>query len=268
MKNDLIKWNRNKEIQLKIAINQFNKKISEFEKIDRENKKFLPKMFNFNEERNRIKSENELNRFIKNIKKFRNYEFESINETTKITTWENKILKQDIKNYRKRLLEEYKELKKPLKGEKYSPVQMGHSRPREIRNAFKGLRGYKEKTGYKFNEFIKRMHKQGSVDYITKRNYIYKQNYMNALTRYSNFDGYKELIHVLQKFSNPNDFYQFFKNRDNLNALDINHVSDKVLVQAQFYKWLEEDLGINLENKTYEILDNNDEIITLNIFDE
>ena len=249
----LIRWNIKNQTNLKTAINKFNKKIKQLETI--ENKQYLPSKLNYEEAKESITTKNELDRFIKSLEKFKNANLYETKSGEKITTWEYRELRKAKKRAEKRLLQEYAELTKPIPGEKYSPVQMGHKRPREILQSLEKLKKLEEKQGVEFLNFKSYLFKQGKSDYEMRKALIYKENYLKSLEIYKNFDGYEEVINVLNNYSNPISFYNFFKDTENINVIDISMFSDETLTQAQFYQWIE-DLGISLENKTNEVIEN------------
>lgn len=256
----LIRWNIKNQTNLKTAINKFNKKIKQLETL--ENKQYLPSKLNFEEAKESITTKNELDRFIKSLGKFKNANIYETKSGEKITTWEYRELRKAKKRAETRLQQEYAELTKPISGEKYSPVQMGHKRPREILQSLEKLEKLEEKQGVDFLNFKSYVFKQGKSDYEMRKALIYKENYLKSLEIYKKFDGYDDVMMVLRRFGNPIRFYEFFKNTENINVIDISMISDKTLTQAQFYKWIE-DIGINLEEKTVEVVEDNTEIVEI-----
>lgn len=68
MKEYLIRWNRSDYVTLGKAISNFNKKRNQL--LNEVEEKFLPHSYNYKEQKDRIKTRRELNRFIKELKKF------------------------------------------------------------------------------------------------------------------------------------------------------------------------------------------------------
>lgn len=68
MKQYLIKWKRSDYITLGKAISNFNKKRNKL--LNDVEEKFLPHSYDYHTQKKRIKTRRELNRFIKELKKF------------------------------------------------------------------------------------------------------------------------------------------------------------------------------------------------------
>lgn len=68
MKEYLIRWNRSDYVTLGKAISNFNKKRNKL--LNEVEEKFLPHSYDYHTQKERIKTRRELNRFIKELKKF------------------------------------------------------------------------------------------------------------------------------------------------------------------------------------------------------
>lgn len=96
MAQNLIKWRQGDYISLGKAVSDFNKKIKKLQ--TEENKNYLPQTVNYKEERNSIKTRQELNNVIRSLRRFTSRENATdIVENTagqKMTRWqknENRI---------------------------------------------------------------------------------------------------------------------------------------------------------------------------------
>ena len=123
-----------------------------------------------------------------------------------------------------------------------------------LKNLFKtkNITEGNEKTG-KLDRLKNYIRYTGTLDFTLKKARIYKENYLNVLKNYySGFDGYKEMLAELKKLS-PEDFYERMKNADDINIVDLQYQSDKVMSQQGFYNFLNK-VGVTLD-KTEEIVE-------------
>lgn len=251
-----IKWNRKNKVTLKIAVNAFNKKINELNKL--EDKNYLPETLNYNEIKERIKTESELKRYVKDLRSFKNKENQEIYKTEageEITKWEYKSIQKNVKNIKRRLTSEKISLETPYRDSRFSLAEMHSPRYHEVVAELERLENFeKTKTGYRFKNFLNYLRNAGSSDYSFKKAIIYKENYMNVIKNFSNLDGYEKLEQKFKSISNPKEFFDFISKTDNINIIDLHYVSDTTMTQSQFYRYLE-DLGIELD-KNSEVVEN------------
>lgn len=246
MQNE-IRWNRGNEITLKNAVRTFNKKITELNKL--EEKSYLPDMLDYKDLKDKIKTENELKRLVKDLRSFskkENQQLYRLESGEEITFWEYKSIQKNVKKIKNRLIREKIDLETPEKGQKISRAQMRHSRYFEVMAELNRLEKFeKTKTGSSFKSFLTHLRNAGTQDYAFKKAIVYKENYMNTINQFSNLDGYEQLLKKFKSLSNPIDFFNFIEKSGNINIIDLHYVSDATMTQSQFYNYLE-DLGIEL----------------------
>lgn len=213
-----IKWTRGNEIELKKAINSFNNKINKLtNKID-----YLPDTINFQETKKRITTQNELNRYIKELNKFKRESATNLYVTeggAKITEWERTTVEKAVKRGISRLEEELEELHKP--GENgFSKAQMGSNEVTTIERRIEALKKFETtKKGYDFNFFKQYAKNQGKTDYEFRKALIFRENYMNIMRKkYSHMEGYEYLIKNLNEISDPIEFFNLVQKNENLSS--------------------------------------------------
>ncbi len=255
------KVRKNDYQDLKQAVNNFNKKISELEKTERAS--YLPEKIDLSELRARIEkgsqfaTKNELRRYITDLRRFNEKGQENLfvaGSGEKFTIWEAQSLQKQADIRIKQLEKELKPYKqKDSSG--YSKVQMGNTEARAIQfniDRLKNLFNTKNQNG-KLDRLKTYVRTTGTLDYTLKKARIYKENYLGVLKRnYSGFDGYKEMMLVLEKLS-PEDFFERMKNADDINIIDLQYQSDKVMSQQGFYNFINK-VGVTLD-KTEEIVE-------------
>lgn len=256
------KVRKNDYQDLKQAVNNFNKKISELEKTERAG--YLPEKIDLLELRQRIEkgtqftTKNELKRYITDIRRFSEKGQENLFVTgagEKMTLWEAKSLEKQANIRINQLTKDLKPYQvKTSSG--YTQAQMGVSEARAIEKNIERLKNLfttKNQNG-KLDRLKNYIRATGTLDFTYKKARIYKENYLRVLKQnYQNFDGYDEMWKELKKLS-PEQFYNRMKSADNINILDIQYQSDKVMTQQGFYAFLDE-IGVKLENKTEETIE-------------
>ena len=255
------KLRKNDYQDLKQAVNNFNKKISELEKTERAS--YLPEKIDLSVLRARIEkgsqfaTKNELRRYITDLRRFNEKGQENLfvaGSGEKYTIWEAQSLQKQADIRIKQLEKELKPYKqKDSSG--FSKVQMGNTEARSIQfniDRLQNLFNTKNQNG-KLDRLKTYIRTTGTLDYTLKKARIYKENYLRVLkNNYSGFDGYKEMWAELKKLS-PEDFYERMKNADDINIIDLQYQSDKVTSQQGFYNFLNK-IGVTLE-KTEEVVE-------------
>ena len=164
-----------------------------------------------------------------------------------LTKWEARELKREQKVREKKLTEELNKLKEPSK---YSNVgasryEMGSERAREIEHMLTQTNLEMLERAEDLNRFLElkgRIHKLGSEDYYVKMNQVFKNNWLDVLSRYSHYDNYDKVVKLIKGYKNPEDFYNFIRKSEL--AIDFLWQSDEYYSQQEFNK-LAEDLGVN-----------------------
>lgn len=82
----------------------------------------------------------------------------------------------------------------------------------------------------------KAIYKYGKIGYTSKKARVYKENYINEMSKYSNFKGYDKLIKKM-KSMRPLEFYEKIKN--DIFVVDLTYQSDTYLRQSGFNQILE-----------------------------
>lgn len=260
------KVRKNDYQDLKQAVNNFNKKISELEKTERAG--YLPEKIDLSELRQRIDKgtqfakKNELKRYITDIRRFSEKGQENLFVTgsgEKMTLWEAQSLQKQADIRIKQLTKDLKPYQvKTDSG--YSQAQMGSSEARAIEKnieRLKNLFNTKNENG-KLDRLKTYIRTTGTLDFTFLKARIYKKNYLRVLIQnYKNFDGYEEMLNELKKLT-PEEFFNRMKGADDINILDLQYQSDKVMSQQGFYSFLKK-VGVTLENQTEEVVETKSE---------
>ena len=125
-------------------------------------------------------------------------------------------------------------------------MKCGSERAREIENMLLNtnlqmLERAEDLT--RFMELKGRIHRLGTEDYYIRKSQIFKENWLNALSRYSQFDNYDKLVTHLKKIKNPQKFFETIRNSEM--AMDfLNIFYEQNFSQQQFNKMVT-DLGVD-----------------------
>ena len=250
MADGKIRWKQSDYLKLGKAVADFNKKIKKLE--TEENKNYFPKIKNYKELKGTIETRAELNRQIKNMQKFLKEGAEELYITKageEITTWENQLLKREKRTIEKRLNKELESLNEPTESG-YSKAQMGFSRIKEIENSLKGLQKLETATGESFNRLKGRIHFQGRRDYLTKKQRVFRENYMEMLKNFKGYEWYNEYKQKLESFSSDKEFCDYVLSHEKLG--DMQYMYDtkdgilvpKAMTTDDFFTKVLEDEGI------------------------
>lgn len=242
----LIRWSRSDYARLRGAVNQFNRKINELK--TEENKLYLPDTINYQEAKENITTRSELDRTINSLKRFQRKGAESLYVTEagqQMTKWERRELGIQKQIASRRLRAELSSLSLPMKGSNYSRIQMGSERAREIQKQLENLNKIETTKGFDFNLTKLRIMKAGVSDYEMKKAITYRENYLQELEKYKNFQNYEKLEEKLKSITNPVAFYDFMSNTEL--TKDLTYQSDQAYTQEEFNRFLN-DLGIETED--------------------
>lgn len=253
-----IKWRKQDYLQLGKAVANFNKKINKLQA--EENKTYLPELVNYQDLKQNITTRAELNRQINSLRRFMREDAENIYTTEageQITKWQKNEISIDLRVAKSRLQKELKTLNEPLEGG-YSRAQMGSERVREINAELKNLssKSFETKVGKELKYFIDSLKKRGSSDYLMKKSIIYRENYLNEMKKYADFNNYDKLMEKLESIKNPISFYNFVS--ANELTKDLTYQSDEYFTQQAFNSFLE-DLGIEIDEDSITVEDNSTE---------
>jgi hypothetical protein len=248
MAQSQIKWKRGDYIRLGRAVSDFNKKINELQQ--EENKLYLPTPLAYSNVKENITTRQELNRMINSLRRFQREDAGELYITEageQITKWERRELGYQVSIAKRRLNKELASLNEPTLGG-FSRVQMGSVRAREIEAQIKSLGKLENKTGFEFNRLKKSIRFQGASDYTMKKSIVYRENYINEMKKYSNFDNYDKLMNKLQSISNPISFYDFVSKNEL--TKDLTYNSDMFYSQAEFNRFVSDLLGEEMNDQT------------------
>lgn len=248
MAQSQIKWKRGDFIKLGRAVSDFNKRINELQQ--EENKLYLPTPLAYSTVKENITTRQELNRMINSLRRFQQQDAGELYITEageQITKWERRELGRQIGIAKRRLNKELSELGEPsIDG--FSRLQMGSVRAREINAQIKSFEKLESKKGFEFERLKKSIRFQGSSDYTMKKSIVYRENYINEMKKYSNFENYDKLMDKLQSISNPISFYNFVSKNEL--TKDLTYNSDMFYSQAEFNRFVEDLLGEELADQT------------------
>ena len=246
-----IRWNNKTVTTLKIAVNTFNKKISELERTEARN--YIPEKINFQDIKKTITTESELKRVVKNLRSIRTEGNAGlyVNEAgQEMTVWEHKMLQKNVRRAVARIDKQIESLNEPI-SDGFSRAQMGSIELRTLEARRKNLLNFNMKKGFEFSQIKKSANYQGSSDYDMKKAIVYKENYIDVLKRYQGFFGYEFLQEQLRKLSNPIDFYNKFKNGNEF-TVDLTYQSTQTYTFERFVEFLKDVFGEEEFNKWLE----------------
>ena len=248
MANSQIRWKKGDYISLGKAVSNFNKKIRRLE--TEENKNYFPEEINYKEVKEGIKTRKELNRFINSLKRFQQEDATELYITEagqELTKWERNEISQRQRIATRRLNKELKELNEPLENSRFSRVQMGSFRAREIEKTVEGFKNIEKKTGSDFSRLKQRIFTQGRYDYSMRRSVVYRENYIEEMKKYSDFENYDKLMKKLESIKNPEKFFEFVSKNEL--TKDLTYQSDEFYSQAEFNRFVSDVLGEEIEER-------------------
>lgn len=211
-----IRWKRGDYVRLGRAISQFNKKVNELETL--ENKLNLPELEDYKSKKERIKTRQELERYIKSLQRFNKPSQQEpvyLESGEALTKWEYSELKKARKRIERNLELEMIELNEPMKGSKYSRVQMGSQEARVINRELERLKKLDKLKGYEFKELRKSIFRRGTSDFEFRLQIQYKENFLNMLEEFKSYKGYDQFKEKIKNL-NPKEFYEFISQEKDL----------------------------------------------------
>lgn len=252
MQEKLIRWDRRTASTLKIAINTFNKKITQLQA--KEPKSYLPEKLTFEDLKTQIKTENELKRVVKELRSIRtegNADLYVNEAGQEMSVWEHKQIQRNVKRALARIDKQIEELNKPIEGTKFSRAQMGSVELRSLEARRKNLLEFETKKGFEFEKFKRSAMFQGAGDYSMKKAITYMENYKDVLRRYQGFFGYDFLQKQLSRINSPIEFYEKFKNGNEF-TVDLTYQSSQTYSYERFTEFLKDVFGEDEFNKWLE----------------
>ena len=224
MAQNLIKWRKQDYNRLHYAVNKFNKIREKL--LTEENKSYLPTMKEYKDIKKHIVSRNELNRVIKDLKRFS--EENAVKVTTQggqdLTRWEFTSLKRARQRALNNLAKEEGQI---VLGRE--SIGMGDERLREIEATRNSLLKLETKKGSDFERIASRLEFVGRKDYKLARDKMFRDNFYKALEELKDYENYDILVKHLSKIKNPTKFYEYIR--------------DNSTIMSDLFKWYKDEKG-------------------------
>ena len=206
----VIRWTRSDYAKLSYAVRQFNKKVSELEKLEGN---VAPEEFDYREVRDSIYSRKELNRVIKSLKRINResqQKIRTLDSGKQITQWELSELKKAQKRAVGRTTDKARAIVE-------SDINvMGDREFKQLVRTKESIEDLFNRVGSDFKTTKKRTLIWGKTDYELWRADIFRSNFMNALEYMSNYNNYDILYQKLNSIKNPIQFYNYINQSDTL----------------------------------------------------
>lgn len=231
--------------ELAKAVANFNKVKDKLEK--EEKNVILPESINFQDLNKRIITRQNLNEIVRDLRKFGKGDSLEIYETPsgeRITGWEHQKLEKEKSRIIKRLNNK-KGIYEVPNEQGFTRVQMGSMRYQKLLNDIRKFENYQSNVGYDFKEMRNILHAIGDIDYDVRKATTYRENYIEVMEKYKDFDNYELLEKKMNSLKNPNDFFEFFGKDDTSSDFDLTYQSEQFYAQQEFNLWLER-LGIDI----------------------
>lgn len=221
----IIRWTRSDYAKLSYAVRQFNKKVSELEKMEGN---VAPEEFDYSEVRDSIYSRRELNRVIKSLKRFSRESQQRIRTLPsgqQITQWELSELKKAQKRGVSRTSDKARMIIE-------SDINvMGDKEFKQLVRTKESIEDLFNRVGSDFKRTAERTLTWGKTDYDLWRASIFRDNFMEALNEMSNYKNYNLLKDKLNSIENPIQFYNYVRQSNILSDLFLFY-KDKATAQT------------------------------------
>ena len=221
----VIRWTRSDYARLSYAVRQFNKKVSELEKLEGN---VAPEEFDYREVRDSIYSRKELNRVIKSLKRINResqQKIRTLDSGQHITQWELSELKKAQKRAVGRTTDKARAIVE-------SDINvMGDREFKQLIRTKESIEDLFNRVGSDFKRTAKRTLNWGKTDYDLWRASIFRDNYMKALEEMSNYRNFDLLVNKLKSIENKIQFYNYVGQSNILSDLFIFY-KDKATAQT------------------------------------
>ena len=221
----MIRWTRSDYAKLSYAVRQFNKKVSELEKLEGN---VAPEEFDYREVRDSIYSRKELNRVIKSLKRINResqQRIRTLDSGERITQWELSELKKAQKRAVGRTTDKARAIVE-------SDINvMGDREFKQLIRTKESIEDLFNRVGSDFKRTAKRTLNGGKTDYDLWKASIFRDNYMKALEEMSNYRNFDLLVNKLKSIENPIQFYNYVGQSNILSDLFIFY-KDKATAQT------------------------------------
>lgn len=213
-----IRWQRKDYGNLIKAVNRYNKRIQELEKMDLAVD--LPEIINYNDIKKDIYTRSDLNKTISALNRIR------FKNAFDILRLENGMLLSrfqynDLMKKQKRGLD-YLEGRLQEEKERYANIknrEITNDTMKQLEASIRSIKNWQTKTDYQaFTYALERLNKYGALNYERGRAETFRNNFMDLYDEnFKGYVGYRKFRKVLKNIKDPKEFYEFIKQSDFLN---------------------------------------------------
>lgn len=225
-------------ITLEKAVNKFNKKVRELERLT-DDSSYLPETRNFKEVLKSFETRDEFNRIIKSMNNFSTQKSSGVRVTLEsgqdISRWELTELNRARRRAYKNLMTE----KETILNERIS-IGIGDERLREINRQLEKVENVLKTNQRDFNRIKGQVFKYGSTDYYFKQDLLFQKNFLEAIKDLRYLEHYDILLNEINKRKNPTDLWNWVKNSE---------------ILADIFLWYDDEKG----NRSYGAFASNDQ---------
>lgn len=225
-------------ITLEKAVNKFNKKVRELERLT-DDSSYLPETRNFKEVLKSFETRDEFNRIIKSMNNFSTQKSSGVRVTLEtgqeISRWELTELNRARRRAYKNLMTE----KETILNERIS-IGIGDERLREINRQLEKVENILKTNQRDFNRIKNQVFKYGSTDYYFKQDLLFQKNFLEAIKDLRYLENYDILLNEINKRKNPTDLWNWVKNSE---------------ILADVFLWYDDEKG----NRSYGAFASNDQ---------
>ena len=225
-------------ITLEKAVNKFNKKVRELERLT-DDSSYLPETRNFKEVLKSFETRDEFNRIVKSLNNFSTQKSSGVRVTLEtgqeISRWELTELNRARRRAYKNLMTE----KETILNERIS-IGIGDERLREINRQLEKVENVLKTNQRDFNRIKGQVFKYGSTDYYFKQDLLFQKNFLEAIKDLRYLENYDILLNEINKRKNPTDLWNWVKNSE---------------ILADVFLWYDDEKG----NRSYGAFASNDQ---------
>ena len=225
-------------ITLEKAVNKFNKKVRELERLT-DDSSYLPETRNFKEVLKSFETRDEFNRIVKSLNSFSTQKSSGVRVTLEtgqeISRWELTELNRARRRAYKNLMTE----KETILNERIS-IGIGDERLREINRQLEKVENVLKTNQRDFNRIKGQVFKYGSTDYYFKQDLLFQKNFLEAIKDLRYLENYDILLNEINKRKNPTDLWNWVKNSE---------------ILADVFLWYDDEKG----NRSYGAFASNDQ---------
>lgn len=249
--DSLIRWTKKDRQMLDKALREFNREVKSLSKMNVK----VPATKTFKELVTHITSRKELQNVVDTLN-----DFNEISATTqvelqsgeKVSLYDYNTISKKKEQAERNLYIEMNKIQneRMMTQNKY----MGEERITEIQDTLETIGDY-TKNLEQFEKTSKRVSFVGRTDYELAKNKVFRENFMKSLENVKNFDNYKVLKKELNRYRDPNKFYEYVKQSNVLMDIFLWYkAEDGSLVYSSFDSnenafnhALSEELGLEIE---------------------